>query len=120
MTSMRELSETISDQQAELARLREEVSAWRRAFDKGAKRDIAFTNSGSEVEPLYSPLDADAGATDRLGVPGVFPYTTLFRSRRRPLPSRMTCSGAVRTFSRGRNHDLDARAFGDQIGRAHV
>jgi len=75
MTSMRELSETISDQQAELARLREEVSAWRRAFDKGAKRDIAFTNSGSEVEPLYSPLDAEAGATEKLGVPGVFPYT---------------------------------------------
>ena len=75
MTSMHELSETVSEQQAELARLREEVAAWRRAFDKGAKRDIAFTNSGREVEPLYSPLDADAGATEKLGVPGVFPYT---------------------------------------------
>ena len=75
MTSMHELSETASEQQAELARLREEVAAWRRAFDKGTKRDIAFTNSGREVEPLYSPLDADAGATEKLGVPGVFPYT---------------------------------------------
>ena len=75
MTSMHELSETVSEQQAELARLREEVAAWRRAFDKGTKRDIAFTNSGREVEPLYSPLDADAGATEKLGVPGVFPYT---------------------------------------------
>ena len=75
MTSMRELSDTISDQQAELARLREEVAAWRRAFDKGAKRDIAFTNSASEVEPLYSPLDADANAAERLGVPGMYPYT---------------------------------------------
>ena len=75
MTSMRELSETISDQQAELARLREEVAAWRRAFDKGAKRDIAFTNSASEVEALYSPLDADANAAERLGVPGMYPYT---------------------------------------------
>ena len=75
MTSIHELSETISEQQAELARLREEVAAWRRAFDKGAKRETAFTNSGSEVEPLYSPLDADAGAAEKLGVPGVFPYT---------------------------------------------
>jgi len=75
MTSIHELSETISEQQAELARLREEVAAWRRAFDKGVKRETAFTNSGSEVEPLYSPLDADAGAAEKLGVPGVFPYT---------------------------------------------
>ncbi|CAN5898658.1 methylmalonyl-CoA mutase family protein [soil metagenome] len=73
MTSMRELSETISEQQAELARLREEVAAWRRAFDKGAKRDIAFSNSGGDVEPFYSALDVEDGLPH--GVPGTFPYT---------------------------------------------
>ena len=73
MTSMRELSETISDQQAELARLREEVAAWRRAFDKGVKRDIVFANSGGDVEPFYSALDVEDGLPH--GVPGTYPYT---------------------------------------------
>ena len=73
MTSMRELSATISQQQAELARLREEVAAWRRAFDTGAKRDIAFANSGGDVEPFYSALDVEGGLPH--GVPGTYPYT---------------------------------------------
>ena len=75
MTSMRELSDTISEQLAELARLREEVAAWRRAYDKGAKREIAFTNSAKEVEPLYSALDVEGSDAETLGVPGVYPYT---------------------------------------------
>ncbi len=75
MTSMRELTDTIGEQQAELETLREEVAAWRRAFDKGKTREIAFANSAKEVAPLYTALDLDADATDRLGVPGVFPYT---------------------------------------------
>ena len=75
MTSMRELSETISEQQAELARLREEVAAWRRAYEKGGKREIAFTNSEKEVEPLYTPLDVEGGGTAATEVPGVYPYT---------------------------------------------
>ena len=73
MTSMRELSATISQQQAELAQLREEVAAWRRAFDRGAKRDIAFANSGGDVEPFYSALDVEDGLPH--GVPGTYPYT---------------------------------------------
>ncbi|MDQ2666882.1 MAG: methylmalonyl-CoA mutase family protein [Gemmatimonadota bacterium] len=75
MTSMRELTETISDQHAELARLREDVAAWRRAYEKGTKREISFNNSAKEVEPLYTPLDLEAADVEKLGVPGVYPYT---------------------------------------------
>ena len=75
MTSMRELSDTITEQQAELERLRAEVAAWRRAYDKGAKREIAFTNSEKEVEPLYTVLDVAGRDAEKLGVPGVYPYT---------------------------------------------
>jgi len=75
MTSMRELSDTITEQQAELERLRAEVAAWRLAYDKGAKREIAFTNSEKEVEPLYTALDAGGSYAGKLGVPGVYPYT---------------------------------------------
>ncbi len=75
MTSMRELSDTISDQQAELARLREEVAAWRRAYEKGAKREIGFNNSSKEVEPLFTALDVAGGDHTSNEVPGAFPYT---------------------------------------------
>ncbi len=75
MTSMRELTDTISDQEAELARLREEVAAWRLAYEKGAKRDIGFNNSAKDLEPLYTPLDVEGTDAEKLGVPGVFPYT---------------------------------------------
>ena len=75
MTFMRELSETITEQQAEIARLREEVAAWRQAYDRGRRRDITFANSESEVEPLYTALDVDQHDADKLGVPGVYPFT---------------------------------------------
>ena len=75
MTSMRELADTITEQQAELERLRDEVAAWRRAYDKGAKREIAFTNSENEVEPLYTALDVEGSEAETLGVPGAYPYT---------------------------------------------
>ena len=75
MTSIRELNATISDQQAELARLREEVAAWRRAYDKGAKREIGFDNSAKEIEPLYTPLDTEGADAEKLGMPGAYPYT---------------------------------------------
>jgi methylmalonyl-CoA mutase N-terminal domain/subunit len=75
MTSMRELTERDADLRAELERLRAEVAAWRAAYEAGAKRDIAFTNSAREVEPLYTALDTADADESRLGVPGVFPYT---------------------------------------------
>jgi methylmalonyl-CoA mutase, N-terminal domain len=76
MTSMRELSETVREQQEELERLRAEVAAWRARYDAGAKRNIAFANSARELEPLYTPLDlADADVPGETGMPGEFPYT---------------------------------------------
>src|SRR3954469_2087696 len=60
---------------AELQRLRAEVAAWRAKYAKGELRDIAFTNSAREVEPLYTSLDVSAESAEALGVPGQFPYT---------------------------------------------
>jgi len=83
MTSMREVSgpaaerEAIqaAEQRAELERLRAEVAAWRRAYDRGETRDIAFANSSRDVDPLYTRLDVDGADAESLSVPGVFPYT---------------------------------------------
>jgi methylmalonyl-CoA mutase N-terminal domain/subunit len=75
MTSMRELSDTVRDQREELERLRAEVADWRRRYEKGEKRDIAFANSEREVEPLYTPLDAAEADPAAIGLPGAFPYT---------------------------------------------
>jgi methylmalonyl-CoA mutase, N-terminal domain len=75
MTSMRELTEHDADLRAEVERLRAEVAAWRRAYEAGAKREVAFSNSEREVEPLYTALDVADADESRLGVPGVFPYT---------------------------------------------
>ena len=75
MTSTRDLTETVREQQEELERLRAEVAEWRRHFDKGAKREIAFVNSAKEVAPLYTALDVSPTTAEDLGVPGVFPFT---------------------------------------------
>ena len=80
MTSIRDLPANAGgtpaeDPSQELERLRAEVAAWRRAYEKGVKRDIAFTNSEREVEPLYSALDVAPTTAEDLGVPGVYPYT---------------------------------------------
>jgi methylmalonyl-CoA mutase N-terminal domain/subunit len=80
MTSIRDLPANAGgtadeDPTAELERLRAEVAAWRRAYEKGAKRDIAFTNSAREVDPLYTALDVSPTTAEDLGVPGVYPYT---------------------------------------------
>src|SRR4029450_1715505 len=62
-------------ERAELERLRAEVADWRRRYEKGAKRDIAFTNSEQEVAPLYTALDVADPLRASLGVPGGYPYT---------------------------------------------
>ena len=83
MTSMRDLAggttderdETLRRQAAELERLRAEVAAWRKRYEKGEKRDIAFSNSEGEVEALYTALDTiGAGAPDD-SLPGTYPFT---------------------------------------------
>src|SRR5687767_11517819 len=73
MASVHELEQTVRDRDDEIARLRAEVESWRRAYDKGAKRDVAFTNSAREVEPLFTPLDVPDPANAEL--PGAYPFT---------------------------------------------
>ncbi|OYV68726.1 MAG: hypothetical protein B7Z72_08015, partial [Gemmatimonadetes bacterium 21-71-4] len=75
MTSTRSLSETISEQRAELDKLRAEVEAWRARFARGETREIAFVNSEAEVAPLYTALDVAGDRASDLGVPGAYPFT---------------------------------------------
>ncbi|MHB1071651.1 MAG: acyl-CoA mutase large subunit family protein [Gemmatimonadaceae bacterium] len=76
MTSTRDLTESAAEQREELERLRAEVAQWRARFAKGEVRDIAYTNSAKEVEPLYTPLDLDGqDPVADLGVPGAYPFT---------------------------------------------
>jgi methylmalonyl-CoA mutase N-terminal domain/subunit len=70
-----ELIATIEEQSAELRLLRKEVAEWRKRYDKGEVRDIAFTNSEKELRPIYSPLDAAETSAEALGMPGFYPYT---------------------------------------------
>jgi methylmalonyl-CoA mutase N-terminal domain/subunit len=77
MASIHELDQSTRDRDDEIARLRAEVEAWRAAYQaadaRGALRDVAFTNSATEVAPLYTALDAaDSVETE---VPGQWPYT---------------------------------------------
>ena len=74
MTSISDLSETVREQQAELVRLRTEVTQWRTRFEHGEKRDIAYVNSAETVEPLYTPLDGPDPDT-AVEVPGAWPFT---------------------------------------------
>jgi len=71
----RDLVATNEEQSAELRLLRKEVGEWRRKYEKGELRDIAFTNSEKEVHPVYTPLDAAETDAAALGMPGVYPYT---------------------------------------------
>jgi methylmalonyl-CoA mutase N-terminal domain len=80
MTSTRDFTDTSGPapegaDRAELERLRAEVAEWRRRYAKGELRDIAFTNSAAEVDPLYTALDVDPESSDTLGVPGTYPFT---------------------------------------------
>jgi methylmalonyl-CoA mutase N-terminal domain/subunit len=63
------------DRTDELEQLRAEVAEWRRRYERGELREIAFANSSSEVEPLHTALDVDPSSAVSLGVPGTFPFT---------------------------------------------
>ena len=60
MTSTRDFTEAQSDERderAELDRLRAEVAEWRRRYEKGELRDIAFTNSANEGRAFRRDAD---------------------------------------------------------------
>ena len=50
------------------------LDGWREAFAASPERDSSFTTlSGEPVRPLYT--EADMPPSDRIGVPGQFPFT---------------------------------------------
>jgi methylmalonyl-CoA mutase N-terminal domain/subunit len=75
MTTMRELSDAAREQQAEIDRLKAEVAEWQARYEAATKRDIAFTNSAGEVQPLYTPLDVREPDSSAMGLPGTYPFT---------------------------------------------
>ncbi len=73
---------------AELARLRTEVTAWRAAYGKLPLRDdVELTSvSGRTVEPVYTPLDLSETLGDPEELPGIWPFTrgihpTMYRGK---------------------------------------
>jgi methylmalonyl-CoA mutase N-terminal domain/subunit len=75
MTTISELEDVVRRQQEELETLRQEVGRWRTQYDAGRKRDIAFTNSATEVPPLYTALDLENSAGTTFELPGQWPFT---------------------------------------------
>ena len=89
-SALTELDAAIESKRAELERLMQARGAWLRDYDAVPKRDITFhTISGSEVAPIYTPLDTgvqDPGYLERVGFPGAYPfvrgpYATMYRTR---------------------------------------
>ncbi len=86
--AMRQLLDRMDNQERELERLRVEVKTWReQAAALPVRDDVDFSSvSGHGVESLYTPLDLGGSATERLGLPGQYPYTrgihhTMYRGR---------------------------------------
>jgi methylmalonyl-CoA mutase N-terminal domain/subunit len=78
----------MSPRDEELARLRAELAAWREAYGKLPLREgVEFTSvSGREVEPVYTPLDAENTLGSATELPGIWPFTrgihpTMYRGR---------------------------------------
>jgi methylmalonyl-CoA mutase, N-terminal domain len=83
-----DLEARVAEQERELARLRQEVEAWRAAYAKSPLRtDSDFTTiSGRTLEPVYTPLDLAPGTAGATGLPGSYPYTrgihpTMYRGK---------------------------------------
>ena len=65
----------LEEKERENERLRAELEEWKRKYEAAKKRDIAFTNSEKEVQPLYTSLDSAGVHEADLGMPGSYPYT---------------------------------------------
>ena len=68
-------SDLAEEKDREIERLRAELADWKAKFDKAKKRDIAFTNSEKEVNPLFTSIDIAGMHESDLGLPGSYPYT---------------------------------------------
>ncbi|HEY5143080.1 MAG TPA: methylmalonyl-CoA mutase family protein [Solirubrobacteraceae bacterium] len=82
--------------------------AWREAFDAVPERDASFsTLSGVPVEPLYTAEDLGGrdSASERIGVPGAFPFTrgvypSMYRGRLWTMRQFAGFGGAAETNER--------------------
>ena len=71
-TTATDTADRIAAQDAEIARLRAEVEAWKRTVNALPARAAEFTTiSGLPIEPVYTPADAP----DVQPLPGDYPYT---------------------------------------------
>jgi methylmalonyl-CoA mutase N-terminal domain/subunit len=75
MTTISELEDVVRQQQEELDTLRRDVERWRTEYERGRKREIAFTNSSAEVPPLFTALDLEGSAGSAFELPGQWPFT---------------------------------------------
>jgi methylmalonyl-CoA mutase N-terminal domain/subunit len=75
MTTPSDLEGSLDAMRAELEELRAEVERWRARYERGNKRDLNWTNSAGEIEPLYTALDLEGSAGTAFEVPGAFPFT---------------------------------------------
>src|SRR5512133_2691155 len=70
-----DLDPTLDAMRAELEHLRAELARWQARYVTGEKRNLAFTNSAREVQPLYTALDLEGSGGTAFEVPGEFPFT---------------------------------------------
>ncbi|HEY5490423.1 MAG TPA: methylmalonyl-CoA mutase family protein [Gemmatimonadaceae bacterium] len=75
MTTRPDLDTSLDEMRAELAHLRAEIVTWKERYDKAAKRDLAWSNSAHEVEPLYTALDLEGSGGTAFEMPGSWPFT---------------------------------------------
>ena len=75
-------------QERELEQLRAELAEWRaKAAALPVREDLnSSTVSGTDIEPVYTPLDLSPDVVAATGLPGQFPYTrgihpTMYRGR---------------------------------------
>ncbi len=63
----------LDEKERENTRLRAELEEWKKKYAAAKKRDIAFTNSEKEVQPLYTSADSAGLHEADLGMPGSYP-----------------------------------------------
>ena len=75
MTTPSDLDPTLDAMRAELEHLRAELARWQARYVTGETRNLAWTNSAREVQPLYTALDLEGSGGTAFEVPGEFPFT---------------------------------------------